>query len=213
MRNLSHCSFVAIDLKAIKDTEEEILEAIVAFKNMYSCRVIIFAEGRARGDSIIDKLINEKIYNIVTAGTVARIKEQILKAVGEEGMDYAEHEPKYISTDNPQQIFKHKNIKVAVAGVSRRVGTTTTAFNLTSYLNGLGAKLSYTEANNNNHLKEIADYYEFINGKEAFKHKGVEYYPDKKFPDDYNFIVNVFDIGELNSFTPEAARPNIKKIN
>ena len=31
MRNLDHFSYIAIDLEAIKDTEDEIIEAIIAF--------------------------------------------------------------------------------------------------------------------------------------------------------------------------------------
>lgn len=57
MRNLSHYSYFDIDLKALKDTENEIIEAIIAFKTMYDSRIIIFAEGMDRQDEIISKLI------------------------------------------------------------------------------------------------------------------------------------------------------------
>lgn len=200
MRNLSHYSYVAIDLKAMKDTEQEVIEALRAFKVMYNSRIIIFAEGKNKEDDLIKILVNEKIYNIITATNITEIKEEILKCVSEEGMtdeDYFIRENNKLSGNGSQYIFKQKDIKIAVAGVSRRCGTTTTAFNLTNCLYGLGAKVSYTEANGNNHLKDIADYYEFIKaGGESFKYRGVEYYPDKQFPNDYNF--NVFDIGVLN---------------
>lgn len=200
MRNLSHYRYVAIDLNAIKDTEKEIIEALRAFKVMYDSRIIIFAEERIKEEDLIKDLVNEKIYNIITATTVSEIKEEILKCVSEEGMTYED----YFTRDNDnllggasQYIFKQKDIKIAVAGVSRRVGTTTTAFNLTNYLNSIGAKVSYTEANDNKHLKDIAEYYEFISkGENNFIYKGVEYYSNKQFPNDYNF--NVFDLGNLN---------------
>lgn len=203
MRNLSHYSYVAIDLKAIKDKEKEIIEALRAFKVMYDSRIIIFAEERTKEEDLIKDLVNEKIYNIITAATVSEIKEEILKCVSEEGMTHED----YFTRDNnnllggaSQYIFKQKDIKIAVAGVSRRVGTTTTAFNLTNYLNSIGAKVSYTEANGNEHLKEISEYYEFISKREnSFIYKGVEYYPNKQFPKDYNF--NVFDLGILNVST------------
>ncbi|MBC2579376.1 hypothetical protein [Clostridium sp. DJ247] len=202
MRNLSHYSYVAIDLKALKDTNKEIIEALRAFKVMYDSRIIVFAEGKEKEESLIKDLIDEKIYNIITATNIAEIKEQILKCISDEGMTYEEHFTRDSNTSDgiSQHIFKHKDIKIAVAGVSRKVGTTTTAFNLNNYLYELGAKVSYTEANCNNHLKNIADYYEFIKDDgESFKYKGVEYYPDKQFPNEYNF--NVFDIGVLNAAT------------
>lgn len=203
MRNLSHYSYVAIDLKAIKDTDQEIIEALRAFKVMYDSRIIIVDEGKNKEEDLIKSLVNDKIYNIITANTVVEIKEEILKCVSEEGMtyeDYFTRENNKLSGNVSQYIFKEKDIKIAVAGVSRRCGTTTTAFNLTNYLYRLGAKVSYTEANDNNHLQLIADYYEFRkDGGESLKYKGVEYYPNKQFPNDYNF--NVFDIGVLNGIT------------
>ncbi|WP_280639310.1 hypothetical protein [Clostridium botulinum] len=44
MRNLSHYRYVAINLKAIKDIEQEIIGALKAFKVMYDFRIIIFDE-------------------------------------------------------------------------------------------------------------------------------------------------------------------------
>jgi len=202
MRNLSHYSYIAIDLKSLKDTNEEIIEALRAFKVMYDSRIIVFAEGRAKEKSLIKDLIDEKIYNIVTATSIAAIKDQILKCISDEGMTYDEF---FISDSNTsevisQYIFKQKDIKVAVVGVTRKVGTTTAAFNLTNYLNSIGARVSYTEANYNNHLKDIADYYEFIKDDEkSYKYSGIEYYTDKQFPNEYNF--NVFDLGVLNTST------------
>jgi hypothetical protein len=157
---------------------------------------------RVKEEPLIKDLIDEKIYNIVTATNIAGIKDQILKCISDEGMTYEEF---FIRDSNilevvSQYIFKQKDIKIAVAGVSRKVGTTTTAFNLTNYLNSIGARVSYTEANYNDHLKDIAEYYEFIKDDEkSFKYKGIEYYTDKQFPNEYNF--NVFDLGLLNTST------------
>lgn len=197
MRNLSHYSYVAVDLKSIKDNENELIKAVVAFKTMYDSRIIIFAEGLQIEDNLIQKLIKEKIYNIITATAVLEIKEQILKCVSEQGMTIEDYRVADDTNCLSKYIFKHKNIKIAVAGVQSRVGTTTTAFNLANYLHGIGAMVSYTEANNNEHLKEIAVYHDFSKETDnCFKHKGIEYYLNKQFPDDYNF--NIFDLGVLN---------------
>jgi hypothetical protein len=203
MRNLSHYSYFAIDLKALKDDENEIIEAVIALKTMYDSRIIVFAEGHNKEDEIINKLLEEKIYNIILAKEVYEIKEEIIKCISEVGKtkeEWISQEEKNFSlkevTKN-KYVFKHKNIKIAVVGVSSKVGTTTTAFNMANFLSEIGSKVSYTEANNNEHLKQIAAYYKFQKVENYYKYKEVEYYPNKQFPEDYNF--NVFDLGILNA--------------
>lgn len=193
MRNLSHYSYFAIDLKALKDTENEIIEAITAFKAMYDSRIIIFAEGLKREDEIISRLIEEKIYNVIISKEIQEIKDEILKCLSHIGK--TEEDWNLKETHENQYIFNHKNVKIAVAGVSSRVGTTTTAFNMARFLFNIGAKVSYTEANDSGHLKEIADYYEFLKIENYYRYKGVEYYPNKQFPNDVNY--QIFDLGSL----------------
>ncbi|EKQ55174.1 MULTISPECIES: hypothetical protein [unclassified Clostridium] len=194
MRNLSHYSYFAIDLKALKDTENEIIEAITAFKAMYDSRIIIFAEGLKREDEIISRLIEEKIYNVIISKEIQEIKDEILKCLSNIGKTEEDWNIKGIHEN--QYTFNYKNIKIAVAGVSSRVGTTTTAFNMARFLFNIGAKVSYTEANDSDHLKEIAAYYEFLKIENYYRYKGVEYYPNKQFPNDVNY--QIFDLGSLN---------------
>lgn len=203
MRNLSHYSYFAIDLKALKDTKNEIIEAVIAFKTMYDSRIIIFAEGIDEGNEIIKKLLDEKIYNIIISQEIPLLKDEILKCINDEGKTQEDWLKLRCLNGSSETIFKnqykfhHKNIKIAVAGVSSRVGTTTTAFNMAKFLLRIGAKVSYTEANGNEHLKEIAAYYEFLKVENYYKYNGIEYYPNKQFPDNFNF--NIFDLGSLNS--------------
>jgi hypothetical protein len=194
MRNLSHYSHFAIDLKALKDTENEIIEAIIAFKTMYDSRIIIFAEGLKREDELISRLIEEKIYNVIISKEIQEIKNEILKCLSDVGK--REEDWNLKETYENQYIFNNKNIKIAVVGVSSRVGTTTTAFNMARFLFNIGAKVSYTEANDSGHLKEIAAYYEFLKLENYYRYKGVEYYPNKQFPNDVNY--QIFDLGSLN---------------
>jgi hypothetical protein len=203
MRNLSHYSLFVIDLKALKDTENEIIEAVLAFKTMYDSRVIIFAEGINEKNEFISKLLDEKIYNIITSEEIAEIKNEILKCISDEGKTKGDwRNLREITLESEgnfknQYIFNHKNIKIAVAGVSSKVDTTTTAFNMSKFLISIGAEASYTEANSNEYLKEIVAYYEFLKVENYYKYKDIEYYPNKQFPADYNF--NIFDLGNLSS--------------
>jgi hypothetical protein len=136
MRNLSHYSYFAIDLKALKDTVNEIIEAVIAFKTMYDSRIIIFAEGENEENEIISKLLDEKIYNIIISEEIAEIKDEMLKCISDGGKTQEDWSSLRVINSSSevtfknQYIFNHKNIRIAVAGVSSKVGTTITAFNM-----------------------------------------------------------------------------------
>jgi len=205
MKNLSHNQYVAIDLKALKDTEDEIIQAIQGIKMLYSSRIIIYAVGIKAGSSILKRLIDEKIYNIVTGDSVAEINQVILKCVSPEGLDYDDSvrllKPDEI-TKRKQYLFKDKDIKIAVAGAHGRSGSTAVAFMLTSFLSISGAKVSYTEASEKSDLKLIADYYEFDKVDDIqYNYRNIDFYSQRSIPigNGYNFLI--VDLGELNEFT------------
>lgn len=140
MRSLNHYSYVAIDLKALKDTESDILEAVIAFNKMFSSRVIFYIEDVKNNQELIVKLIEEGIYNIVTSEEVETLKNEILKATSDLGMNKREIQAKLMNNEGtagcsvPEYSFVNKNTKIAITGVERKVGTTTTAINLSNYL-------------------------------------------------------------------------------
>lgn len=75
MKNLNHFSYIAIDL-----------EPINAFKTLYDSRIIIFAE---KADlELLNIIIEEtETYNIVTAKSIEKIKEEIKISVSPHGMN------------------------------------------------------------------------------------------------------------------------------
>lgn len=87
VRNLSQFGFLIIDLNALKDNETEIIEAITAFGTMYSARIILFAEGLNGSNSLLSKLIDMGIYNIVTSTDFEDIKLEMLQCVTAKGKD------------------------------------------------------------------------------------------------------------------------------
>lgn len=204
MRNLSHFSYIAIDLEAIKDNLDETIESLIAFKALYDSRIIIFAE-RAQMD-LLNRIIEEtEIYNIITAKDIKKIKEEIKISISPQGMtkDYllkSMNSSMDIEIESsPQYSFIGGNIKIVIAGAMNRVGTTTKALNMASYLARIGAKVSYTEANENNHLEKIHSYF-FPNipiNNNCFSREGVDYFLYSNLPgDNYNF--NIIDIGIIN---------------
>jgi len=209
MRNFSHCSFVAFDLKAFKDTEDEIIDAIIGFRSMYDSRIIILAVGRDTKDEFLSNLYSEGIWNIITAQTVKDIRKEILECVSEDGISYDKALPYQceIEDEGPIDVkpvlpskysFNCKGVKIAVAGTAAKVGTTTTAMNLAHFLADTGARVSYLEANKNNHISMLPFYYKGIVEKDGFlEYKSVKYYTTHIKYDFLNFNFNIIDVGIL----------------
>lgn len=199
MRSLNHYEYVAIDLKAIKDTEEEFIEALIAFKSMYDSRIIIYGEGLKQGNVLLNKLVDIEVYNLITSTKIETINQEIKKTLSPEGMTYQDvfkfRNETFCGDNKKQYSFICSNVQIAVAGVSSKVGATTIAFNMANYLASIGAKVYYVEFNKNKHLDVIASYYrEMIKTENGYECKGVKYIDTSAvFNWDCNFII--FDLG------------------
>lgn len=163
MRSLNHYGYLAIDISCLRDEAEEVIEAIIAFQSMYTSRIIIYIQKDKDYESIIQKLIEVRIYNIIFSDSVDGLKELIKKATGSLGMNKRDvmnllhHEENQYSVIDTEYQFIKKEAKIAVTGVMNRVGTTTMAMNLCHVLAGIGAKVCYVEANTNGHLNQIVE--------------------------------------------------------
>lgn len=200
VRNLKQFRYFVVDLKALKDTEDEIIEAITAFRTMYSSRVIIFAEGLEGNNSLISRLLDMKVYNIITSSDFEGIKQEMIQCISPEGKDLRSAlKNKYFSHDETNTrtfSFLCKDIKIAVVGLERRTGTTAVAFNLTNFLSRSGVDASYVEANTHGHLAALPGFYKDMVVRESFiEYKEVKYYLNGCFPGENNFTV--IDFGAL----------------
>lgn len=211
VRNLSQFRFFIIDLKALKDNEIEIVEAITAFGIMYSARIILFAEGFDGDSSLITKLIELGIYNIITSKEFEEIKEEMLECTSSDGKDIRSAiRSKYFSLEEimekkTEYSFLCRNIKIAVVGAVHKVGTSTIAINLVNFLFNAGAKVDYVEANNNEHLKWLPRYYKDMSVNEAYiEYKGAKYYFSGNFPEENNFTV--IDFGSIDQCRLQALK-------
>lgn len=137
MRNFSNCKYFVIDRNAITEKDDELVQAICSFKTMYNSRVIIIYEGLCQGDSLMQKLVEVDVTDIVTADSIEEIKEEILECLSDKGMERYKQKKRsqlipigFSKTDEDkveQYKFNCKNIKIAFAGAERRTGVTTTA--------------------------------------------------------------------------------------
>lgn len=200
VRNLKQFRYLVIDLKALKDTEDEIIEAISAFQSMYSSRVIIFAEGLEGNSPLLSSLVEMKVYNIITSSDYEGIKKEMIECISLGGKDLKSVlKNKYFLNDEKDSrdlTFLCKDIKIAVVGVERRTGTTTVAFHLTNFLYQTGADASYVEANTHGHLSTLPSFSKDMIAHESFiEYKKVKYYFNGYFPEENNFTV--IDFGAL----------------
>lgn len=80
MNNLSHCTQFAIDLSALRNTDDEIIQAIQAFRTMYDSRIIIVSLNND-GNELLEKLQNEGVYYFIAEIHKDNLKEQIKECI------------------------------------------------------------------------------------------------------------------------------------
>ncbi len=198
LKNLNHIQYIAIDYNALKDTEEELLYAIDAYKKLYTSRLVFYFDKLDDNIEIALKIVEKEMYNIVEGlDDIDLIRQDFLKAVLKEGKlksDITKRlKPEPESKTEPHCKFKDENIRIAVTGVERRVGTTTLAINFANYLAGIGAKVAYLEANSHNHLEGILEYKEKISGEnENVKYVSAQMQTAEKF----DFVI--YDMGVID---------------
>ncbi len=204
MRSFNHYEYFAIDVKALKDTEDEIIEAILAFKSMFSSRVIFYLEDIKSYRRLISALIEMGIYNIVFDDELESMKDEILKSISSIGILKKEVQVKFKQAFDIYDVsleeysFPIKDVKIAVTGAFSRVGTTTMAINLCSYLGELGAKVCYVEANNHQDINVFAqDNRDMVIEEKVICYKGVKYLPlNSESDESFDFII--YDMGVLD---------------
>ena len=201
MRSFTHYSFLVLDYNALTDSDDEFIEAILAFKKMYSSRIVLIMNQDKRLESLIYRLIECDETNLVFNEDVDELKIDVLNAVSDLGISKRELQGKisrvFGNTDYSfeKYDFPKENIKIGVAGTMSRVGTTTMALNLTSYLSSIGARVCYVEANTNGHLKHLFEGMELK--VDGFLVNGVRYLTlDSLNDESFDFII--YDMGVVD---------------
>ena len=214
LRSLNHFQYMVIDLNAIKDSNSDIMEAVNAYKKMFTSRLIFYIEDMKAHHDLVMKLIENGVFNIVTANEIEVLKEELLKSISDLGISKREvmlklnpNEASFNTTLHAHEFLK-KEIKIAVTGVQHRVGTTTMAINLSNYLSSIGAKVCYVEANEHDHLSKLPAFYQGMTVKEdAILYNGVKYLSlHSECHDEFDFVI--YDMGVIDNRIISAIRKN-----
>jgi len=214
LKSLDHFQYMIIDLNAIKDSNSDILDAVNAFKKMFTSRLIFYIEDMKAHHDLIHDLIENGVFNIVTATDIEAIKAEILKSISDLGISKREvilklnpNDASFNTTIHAYE-FSKKDIKIAVTGVQHRVGTTTMAINLANYLSNMGAKVCYVEANEHDHLSKLPAFYQGMTANEdVILYNGVKYLSlHSECHDEFDFII--YDMGVIDNRIISAIRKN-----
>nr|WP_317360067.1 hypothetical protein [uncultured Tyzzerella sp.] len=75
--NYEHYQILAVDLSIVSNTDYEILNFFLKFRQLYDAKIIIVAIGRKVGDLILSKLVSDGIFNFITSEDDFLQKEEI----------------------------------------------------------------------------------------------------------------------------------------
>lgn len=186
IRNYAAIRYFVVDASCTKDTVEHFCMALQSFQMMFPAKIIVVLSGHEKKQDYINRLIDDGIDSLVTEDEPDIAAVQLLEIMAE-------------NQSRTNTVWNAKNIRIAVAGVQRRCGTTVTAMNLAFWLSAQGAKVCYAETNTNRHLRMILK----ICGAEPEgnhdTYNGVDFIFSDELDGDYDFII--YDCGELKAVT------------
>jgi len=193
MRNFSHFTDIVLDRIAFSDSDGEFVAAIEEFLTMYNPRITVICEGITQGDTLFTGLLECGVGNIVCQVEIMEIQQEIRECLSEKGMvRYRFKERPASAADIEKYRFECENIRIAVISSQPRIGATTVAMGFCSYLQSVGATVSYVEANKSGHLSYLSRSYAMETTEEGFLFEGVSY-QNHEGAAGTNFIV--YDMG------------------
>jgi hypothetical protein len=237
--NFAHASHFVIDAASMNDDADELADALTAVRQMYKQKpVVIIADKEPRGSALLQRLIDKGFYDIVTDLSGGELEQCLLHGRTKEDAaallsDYpnepaqAEPEPIEIISSAEAEPSKEKLlanrdwrkrrqfVTVAVCGAENRAGASHHALLIAKFLNFVGFKACYLEANPRRNIVYLANAYAVNANKSRnlLQFEGVDMFFDFKLPDviagGHDFFV--FDFGafaetELESFLTKDVR-------
>ncbi len=192
IRNYTAVKCLVVDVSCAEDSIGDFSIALQSFQMMFSAKIIVLLSDIKNKEDYIERLSSVGINNLVTEetpeGVLARLKEILC--------DKPKPEP---IEEPPTTVWNAENIRIAVAGVQRRSGTTVTALNLAYWLASRGAAVCYVEENTNRHLRLILRMYEATAVKDHYTTGGIDFYFTDDLDRKYDFII--YDCGMLTAIT------------
>lgn len=114
--NFNLIKYFIIDLTALTDTKEQIVESIIQFCKLYkNAKIIVIASGYDDQDIVLTSLYEIQIYNIINSTDDIQIKNELKKCIlnGLQKKDSKRFEKQIIKIEKETKVSKAiKNIKI-----------------------------------------------------------------------------------------------------
>jgi len=194
-----------LDLDALQDTDDEIIEALEMLRIMASqTRIIILAPTRPEGDELLKRCFQMSIYDMINTDDFNVISEE-LKICITAGKQYKDAlrfkqaiKNQGKGSSAAQEVIRQvaDRVTIGFAGAGNHIGTTHNAIILSNYLRNKGYMVALVESNLSGAFKNIQSEFDVKTIDNYFAIEGVDYYPDvpgeeinTKVKKAYNFII------------------------
>jgi len=218
----SYARRLVIDLSSVKNSSNEIIGAIEAFRSINGiARVIVLADGVSPGSPLISRLLSIGVYDIL-----ADIDEESLEKSLATGFTRDEASalwrpapPEALATHTAPAIGndyvankdfkKHKPyITIAICAAEAHMGATHQALLMAKFLSSAGFRVCYLEAGKRRKIVCLADIYP-INANEKtrlIQFEGIDMYFDIIINQilDMGYDFYIFDFGRLEEMDAQA---------
>lgn len=207
---LNSLDCLIVDVSALEDTEEEIIQAVEILRMMHdNMRLIILAANRVEGDNLLTQCFNMSIYNIVNTDDFLEIRDE-LKYCITTGMQYKDA-VKYKENSGQETIIVKQEIKqtvnkvlIGIAGSEKRIGVTHNGIVLANYLRKRGFMVALVEYGERKVFESIQESFgEKLLDEMYFSLNGVDYYGNADenllgsvLGKSYNFVLVDFGVFE-----------------
>ncbi len=209
MKNLNNFEYIIIDISGLTDTEDDIVDSIVAIRSMYSIRIIIVALGYSEGNSTLARLFREGIYNFITATTIDEQEKELLECITADGKQYkgsVRFRKMEQSTNSKDKVIikkEYKKIKqcvtIAVVGSQEHIGTTSQAIAITKFLSNLKLNVCYIQANGKEDIQTLENLFDVTKKDDFISYENIDMYSKDKTVNavSYGYDFYVYDMGIL----------------
>jgi len=85
MRNYHSYKFFMVDIACIEDALEDFIIAVQSFQMMFNSRIIVILSGTS-DNRYIEKLLELKVTDIITATSAGELKDEIRECLTKDGM-------------------------------------------------------------------------------------------------------------------------------